>query len=652
MGSVRKRTEYWRLLGDKEGLKNHSLKFWLLVALSPLLAGFALVSAVFVYSSLFGWNWARAPLERTVLSQTGRPMVIAGDLAVNWGWPTLAVTAQDLSFANPPWATQPQMLEADSAQFSVDLPALLHRRLVFPTVALSRPRVVLEYSSDGRKSWLLDKRQEDESAVVEVGSLTLDDGRLEYVDVAAKTHVRLHLTTHDTATGTVAFAAEGSYKSQPVLLKGQGASVLALRDEHTPYALKAEGTVGPTYLKIGGTVTGLASLSAVDLQLELRGGSLAQLFPLLGVGLPKTRAFAMQGHLLHSARIWRYENLKGKVGQSDLAGTLQVALGGVRPMLTGDVVSKVLNLDDLSPAVGLREGPKVEARTGAPKVLPDLPFESDRWKLFDADVGLEAASILRSKALPLDQLVMRIKMQEAVLTLEPLDFAAAGGHLTGSVQLDARQSPIQAHAKILMRKLLLNKAFPTLALTKASVGQANGSFELQGQGNSVGRMLATANGHFRLVVEEGEISRLLMEQMGLHLPEIVLLNLAGDRNVELRCAAADFDVKQGMMTAKTLVLDTAVNTLNGSGQIDLAQEKLDLTLEPRTRTTSLVALRSPIHVTGTLGAPAVSLDKSRILARSAGAIVLGLVNPFLALLPLVDRGPGETSPCATLFTQH
>lgn len=601
-------------------------------------------------TTVFGWNWARAPLERAVLSQTGRAMVIAGDLSVDWGWPAVTVRAERLSFANPPWATQAQMLVASSAQFSVNLPALLQRRLVFPVVALSQPQLALEYASDGRKSWLLDKRQEKESAVMEVDSLTLDDGQLAYVNLPAKTHVRVHLTTRDKANGTVDFSVEGRYKNLPVKVQGQGASVLALRDERTPYPLQAAGTVGPTYLKIDGTVTGLVTLAAVDLQLALRGGSLSELFPLFGVGLPKTRSYATQGHLLHAARVWRYEKFKGQVGQSDVAGTLQVALGGARPLLTGDVVSKVLNLDDLSPSVGLREVPVVVARTGVPKVLPDIPFETDHWQLFDADVDLQAASIVRAKALPLDKLVVHIKMQEAVLTLAPLDFAAAGGHLTGSVQLDARQTPIRAHAKMAMRKLLLNKAFPTLALTKASVGQANGAFELQGQGSSVGRMLATANGHFRLAVEEGEISRLLMEKIGLHLPEIVLLNLAGDRNVDLRCAAADFDVKQGVMTAKTLVLDTAVNTLSGSGQIDLAQETLDLTLVPRTRTTSLVALRSPIHVSGSLGAPVVALDKTRILVRSAGALALGLVNPFLALLPLVDRGPGVTSPCARLFT--
>lgn len=607
--------------------------------------------AFVIYTTVVGWNWARAPLERVVLAQTGRALVMAGDLSVDWGWPAVQVQANGLSFANPPWATQPHMLTAESARFSVNLLALLQRRLVLPTVELSRPLLVLESAPDGRKSWLLDKSQSDETAVAEVGSLTLDDGQMSYVDVANKTHVRVHFDTRDTATGTVGFSAEGSYKSLPVVVKGEGASVLALRDERTPYPLQAAGRVGPTHLKVDGTVTGLVRVAAVDLQMSLRGGSLSELFPLLGVGLPKTRTYATQGHLIHSDRIWRYENFKGKVGQSDVAGSLQVALGGARPMLTGDVVSKVLNLDDLSPAVGLREVPGVVARTGVPKVLPDIPFESDRWRLFDADVGLKAASILRAKAVPLDQLVVRIKMQDAVLALAPLDFAAAGGHLTGSIRLDARQSPIQAHAKVAMRKLLLSKAFPTLPLTKASVGQANGEFELQGVGNSVGRMLATANGNFRLVVEDGKVSRLLMEQMGLHLPEIVMLNLTGDRTVELRCAAVDFNVKQGVMTANQLLLDTAINTLTGSGQIDLSQETLDLTLLPRTRTTSLVALRGPIRVTGTLGAPVVALDKPGIFARSAGAVVLGLVNPFLALIPLVDRGPGVTSPCASLFAK-
>lgn len=136
-----------------------------------------------------------------------------------------------------------------------------------------------------------------------------------------------------------------------------------------------------------------------------------------------------------------------------------------------------------------------------------------------------------------------------------------------------------------------------------------------------------------------------MEQTGLHLLEILSLNVFGDQTVAMNCARLDFKVARGLMQADTLVLDTAVNTLVGSGHINLAQESLDLTIVPRTKVSSIVALRSPIHVTGSLGAPVVALDRARLAARGVGALALGLVNPLLALVPLVDTGPGLPDGC-------
>ena len=105
------------------------------------------------------------------------------------------------------------------------------------------------------------------------------------------------------------------------------------------------------------------------------------------------------------------------------------------------------------------------------------------------------------------------------------------------------------------------------------------------------------------------------------------------------------------MKAQALVLDTAVNTLVGSGDIDLAQESFDLTIVPRTKVSSLVALRGPIYVKGPLARPVIELDTGRIVLRGAGALALGLVNPLLALIPLVEAGPGLDSECGKLVRQ-
>jgi uncharacterized protein involved in outer membrane biogenesis len=43
--------------------------------------------------AVFGWNWARGPLQEVVQTQTGRALEIQGDLQLNLGWPALRVQA-------------------------------------------------------------------------------------------------------------------------------------------------------------------------------------------------------------------------------------------------------------------------------------------------------------------------------------------------------------------------------------------------------------------------------------------------------------------------------------------------------------------------------------------------------------------------------
>jgi AsmA protein len=266
----------------------------------------------------------------------------------------------------------------------------------------------------------------------------------------------------------------------------------------------------------------------------------------------------------------------------------------------------------------------------------------------DADVALRVGTIRRAKELPLENLVVRLQLQDAVLTLDPLNFGLAGGALNAVVTLDGSKTPIQAHAVVRARKILLSRLFPTFDLGSTSLGQINGEFDLRGSGNSVGTMLATSNGKLGLVVAGGEVSRLMMEKAGLHLWEMLQLNLGGDQRIKLRCAVADFSVRQGNMHANALVFDTSVTTLNGKGDISLAQERLDLQFDQDTKNTSPLALRSPIHIRGSFARPEVGVDKTRLAARAIGAVALGLVNPFLALIPLIDAGPGADSDCAVL----
>ena len=633
----------------------------------------ALPVLAILFVLIFGWNWARGPIERAVSEKTGRQLVIGGDLSMRPAWPAPRVRARSVTFANPAWAKQKQMVAVDDVEFTIDLLELLRARLMFPEVSLTRPVVFLELGADGRKTWLLDREQSDESARIPIGRLTLDHGQLGYDDAKQKTSLLAQISTEGVARGSgkaredapgdggVVFGVKGQYKGLALEGRGAGGSVLKLNDTSVPYPIRVDGTVGTTAIKADGTITSLLKFESMDVHLVLRGKSLAQLYLVVGIPFPETNVYTTSGRLVHSGATWRYDKFTGVVGKSDLAGSLQVETGGARPFVRAALASKVLDFDDLGPLIGSKAAAepvpgkvsnvKAPAAVEGPHVLPDIPFKTDRWSVVDADVTLRAGTIRRAKQLPIENLDTHLKMQAGMLTLDPLDFGFAGGHLKSLITLDGRKDPIQARARIAARKLQLAKLFPTVDLSKASIGELNGEFDLTGSGNSVGRMLATSNGRAGLLVANGEISELLMQEMGLHLLEILHLKLSGDKRIKLRCGVADFGVKGGVMQANALIVDTEVTTVVGSGSVDLGHERLDLTLAPKTRRFSPVALRGPIYVRGTFSKPKVELDVPRIAMRGAGALLLGVVNPLLALLPLIEPGPGVDPQCAELIQQ-
>lgn len=397
-----------------------------------------------LFIAVFGWNWLRGPIERLALEKTGRALAIMGDLTLTFAWPRPRMRAEAVTFANPPWAREQHMVDARGVEIAVDLPGLLHKDLVFTEVRLERPVVFLEQGSGGRKNWLLDTNQQDEGARVRIDRLTIDAGKLGYDDALQKTSIRADISSTEMQPGGagIVFSATGQYRGQAARARGTGGPVLALRDEATPYPLMVEASIGKTSVRADGTVTSLLNLSALDMRMALKGDSLDQLFAVLGIALPATPLYATQGHLVRTTDSWKYEKFSGRFGQSDIAGSLQVVTGGARPVLTADL----LDIEDLGPLIGVRPGsvdrataPTVQAagRAGpAPaRVLPELPFRTERWSSVDADVKLSAKTIRRAKELPLENLVAHLSMRDSVLKLDPLDFGLAGGQLGSTITL-------------------------------------------------------------------------------------------------------------------------------------------------------------------------------------------------------------------------
>src|SRR5665647_821012 len=196
---------------------SRSLKWTATVLLAPVLLG-----ALFI--ALFGWNWLRAPVEQMTLDKTGRQLVIGGDIKLKFGWPRPHVHTGAVTFANPAWASEKQMISAEALDITIDLPQLFLRHIVLPEVQLKHPVIFLEQGSAEHKNWLLDLNQQDESARIRIDRLTLDQGQLGYDDAARKTHIRAELSTTNATQqfSGHAFSAQGQYKGLALKAQGSG----------------------------------------------------------------------------------------------------------------------------------------------------------------------------------------------------------------------------------------------------------------------------------------------------------------------------------------------------------------------------------------------------------------------------------------------
>src|SRR5690606_4217241 len=179
---------------------------------------------------------------------------------------------------------------------------------------------------------------------------------------------------------------------------------------------------------------------------ELSGQDLAQLYPLLGLALPATPPYSLDGQLIRDGRVWRYRDFAGTVGDSDLAGEVSVDTGGERLALTAKLTSTRLDLDDLAgflggpPATGEGETASTaqvaeSARLAAKgRLLPDRPYDLSKLRSLDADVTLDAAKV-DAPPLPVESLAGHLTLVDGLATIDALKLGVAGGELTAWVTM-------------------------------------------------------------------------------------------------------------------------------------------------------------------------------------------------------------------------
>lgn len=671
----------------------------------------AVIAALMVFIATFDWNRVKPTINEKVSTELGRPFAINGDLQVFWrtepeegGWrayvPWPHFSAQDITLGNPEWAAgktrsplagRNLFASLEKVEFRLAPLPLLWQTVRIPQIILTRPSAELVRLADGRATWTFDlpKKEEDPDAMPEstpwkldIGEIGFDKGSVTLDDQTLKTRLELLVDPlgkpvpfgqlagkaladgdkADTQDYVFGWKLKGQYKGLPLDGSGKVGGMLALQDAARPFPVQADVAAGSTRASIVGTLTDPLNLGALDLRLKLAGSSMANLFPLTGVTLPDTPAYETDGRLkaeLHDSAgaQFHYENFNGKVGDSDLHGDLVFVNRQPRPKLSGKLRSDQLRMADLGPLIGADSNKEKQARgqtarQPADKVLPVEEFRTDRWRAMDADVEFAGKRIVHSDKLPITNLFTHLVLNDGLLTLEPLRFGMAGGTLESHIRLDGGKTPLQSRVDMKARNFKLKELAPTFAPMQSSFGELNGDAAITGTGNSVATILAGANGEMKLLINDGRISRSLMEIAGLNVGNYVVNKLFGDDDVKINCAAADVGITNGLVKPRVFVFDTENAIITIEGTTNLATEQLDLDIVPQSKGVRIFSLRSPLYVQGTYKNPKAGVHVVPLAARGAGMVALGVaVAPAAALLALIAPSKQDDNQCSALLEQ-
>ena len=612
--------------------------------------------------------WLRPVAEWRASAMLARPVAI-GRLRLRPGDP-LVVTAEDVVVGNPPgFPAREEEPFARIPRLTVRLDALAtlrRREFVVPSVEVERPVLRVVSTEDGRANHRLGPSAGPAggAAGAAVGALSIVDGRARVSLAGLRADFEVAFATEQGAEegGAPRLVAEarGTHAGEPVEARFTGGAPLGLRDPARPWPVELHLANGPTRASLKGTLRDPLGLRGATFGLLLAGPDIALLHPLTGVPLPSTPPYELGGTLDYAEGRFRFTDVAGRVGRSDLEGTMTVALRpGQRPEVTAELRSRAVDLRDIAGLIGGGPGPsgtpgqtprqhaqaartEAEARA-SPRVLPDRPLNFPKLERADVHVLYRAARI-QGPSMPLDDLTLRMDVVDGAVALRPLTFGVGRGRITIGASLAPQgEGAVRAQTEVRFERLDVSRLMQASGGHRGE-GALNGTARLEGTGRSVAGILGGADGAASFWMAGGDLSKLLVDLAGLRLGSALLSSLGGDARAGVECFVADLALRRGVLSTRALLLETEDALTEGQGTVDLGRERVEVRLRTASKRLTLGVLPAPLLVSGTLKEPRAAPDPATPAGRG------GLAGA-LAALPTVQLGIGDDPRCEGLLAR-
>jgi uncharacterized protein involved in outer membrane biogenesis len=244
------------------------MRIWTKILIGTLVVVVVLLAGAALFISQMDPNDYRGTLGDVVENFTGRRLQVGGDLRIRLV-PGPSLEANDVRFANAPWASQPDMARAERLRAEFAWLPLLKGQVVVRRLVVLEPEVFLETDAQGRGNWEFadigepapeldrDSGVPSDGAAIHLASVDIENARLDYLHGPTSRRVAVDLDQLSFGSlgpgKRVALTVRGNYQDLPLSVIGRlGAPGAILRNE--PVEVDLEGVFGDANFTLNGHV--------------------------------------------------------------------------------------------------------------------------------------------------------------------------------------------------------------------------------------------------------------------------------------------------------------------------------------------------------------------------------------------------------------
>jgi hypothetical protein len=424
----------------------------------------------------------------------------------------------------------------------------------------------------------------------------------------------------------------------PVSFALETTSAYQLANPKLPLFFKLAAETAATNVMLSGTIARPIGRE-LELALDARGARFDSLNKLTRASLPPWGPWTAIGNFRISPRGYEVNELRLQVGESVLAGQGRLDTESGRPRIGIALTAPIIQLDDFK----LGDWSPIEKK---PDEKPTT-LTADEVRSKAAAASDQAQKLLSREMLRRQDVTLKVEVNQVLSGQDKL----GGGRLEarlengradigpievdmpgGSAKLQLGYEPTEQDVKVDLHIDVQKFDYGVLARRIKPASDLRGTFSVRMDVDSRARYLSDilrhGSGRIDFAVWPQSMQSGIFDIWAVNVLVALVPAVDPDKASKVNCAIGRFELSDGKLTDRVILLDTSRMRVTGKGKANFTEENFELRMRPQAKTAQFLSLATPIQVSG-------SFNNFKTSVSPGGAIeTIGRVLTSIVWVPL------------------